>query len=79
MTNQVHLYLFIAYAAVVDGVNIWAVVGGIVAALVVITLVTVTVMLVRRRPGSGSDGDHSDLSLNDLSADNNAMSVKTIK
>jgi hypothetical protein len=59
--------------------NLWAVVGGCVVVLAVITLVTVTVVLVRRRPGSESDGDNSDLSsLNDLSTDI-AKSVKTVK
>jgi biopolymer transport protein ExbB/TolQ len=52
-----------------ERVYLWAVVGVSVAALVVIILVIVIVVLVRRRPGSESERDNSDLSsLNDLSA-----------
>lgn len=58
--------------------HLWAVVGGIVAALAVITLVSVTVVLVKRRPGGERERDHSDTSLNDLSADI-AKPAKTAK
>jgi hypothetical protein len=49
-----------------------------VAALAVITLVSVTVVLVKRRPGGERERDHSDTSLNDLSADI-AKPAKTAK
>jgi uncharacterized membrane protein len=63
----------------VDGVKIGAVVGGCVAALVVILVIVAGVVhRVRRMPGSGSERDNSDSSLNDLSADI-AMSAQKIK
>jgi hypothetical protein len=75
----VQFYLLISYAVFTGGINIWAVVGGSVAALAAITLVIAIVVLVRRIMQGSGNGDNSDLSsLKDLSTDI-AKSVKTIK